>query len=69
MVETPINVILDGDMIAYSEKTSVENNPSIDPTHILPPVPIWSCMVDGTLNFCRLVWDLYRDSKVSKRRF
>jgi hypothetical protein len=26
----------------------------------LPPFPLWSCMVQSTLEFCRVTWDLGR---------
>ncbi|KAI8148706.1 hypothetical protein BJV82DRAFT_195821 [Fennellomyces sp. T-0311] len=49
-------IILDGHPAAFGPTTR-DHDPSIDRTQLLPPIPWWTCMVDSTLEFCRIGWD------------
>ncbi|KAG0952134.1 hypothetical protein G6F57_000229 [Rhizopus arrhizus] len=50
-------LILDGHPTAFAS-TVKQENALIEPKDQLPPYPLWSCMVYGTLEFCRMGWDL-----------
>ncbi|KAI9479483.1 hypothetical protein BDB00DRAFT_184371 [Zychaea mexicana] len=49
-------IVLDGHPAAFSGTTR-DHDPSVDRTQNLPPIPLWTCMVDGTLEFCRIGWE------------
>ncbi|KAI9276792.1 hypothetical protein BDA99DRAFT_494146 [Phascolomyces articulosus] len=49
-------IILDGHPTAFAATTR-DHDSSIDRTQMLPPIPWWTCMVDSTLEFCRIGWE------------
>ncbi|KAI8099226.1 uncharacterized protein BX664DRAFT_354686 [Halteromyces radiatus] len=66
MNTTYTSIILDGHVTSYAQTIQQpDNNNNIDPSQNLPSFPIWTVMVDSTLNFCRLTWDLYEEAKIS----
>ncbi|KAI7848358.1 hypothetical protein BDC45DRAFT_574936 [Circinella umbellata] len=48
-------IIIDGHPIAFGG-TIRDQDPTMDRTQMLPPIPWWTCMVDSTLEFCRIGW-------------
>ncbi|KAI7896999.1 uncharacterized protein EV154DRAFT_580515, partial [Mucor mucedo] len=49
-------IILDGHPNAFIPTLRIDN--SVPPTHRLPPLPLWACMVQGSIEFCRVAWDI-----------
>ncbi|KAI9345917.1 hypothetical protein BD770DRAFT_396558 [Pilaira anomala] len=54
-------IILDGHPNAFIPTQRIDN--TISPTHQLPPLPLWACMVQGTIEFCRVAWDIEQSKK------
>ncbi|KAI7900047.1 uncharacterized protein BX663DRAFT_554491 [Cokeromyces recurvatus] len=55
-------IILDGHPDAFAPLTRV-NDQSIDPTHQIPTYPLWTSMVQSSLDFCRIVWDIQQTKR------
>ncbi|ORE22873.1 hypothetical protein BCV71DRAFT_230952 [Rhizopus microsporus] len=53
-------LILDGHPGAFAPTQRPENT-ILEPKDQLPPYPLWSCMVQSTLEFCRIGWTLAKD--------
>ncbi|KAI8378338.1 hypothetical protein BD560DRAFT_47722 [Blakeslea trispora] len=49
--------LLDGHPNVFNQTTRF-NNEQVDPTQQLPLFPLWANMVQSTIEFCRVVWDL-----------
>ncbi|KAI9279650.1 hypothetical protein BY458DRAFT_502382 [Sporodiniella umbellata] len=49
-------LILDGHQQAFSHTIS-QNDSLIKPEEQIPPYPLWSCMVQSSLEFCRIGWE------------
>ncbi|KAL0077077.1 hypothetical protein J3Q64DRAFT_1745733 [Phycomyces blakesleeanus] len=59
MTEPRTIVVLDGHPSTIS-LTVAPPDPNLTGLPQLPPFPLWSSIVDGTLGFCRIAWDLCR---------
>ncbi|GAN02062.1 hypothetical protein MAM1_0016d01501 [Mucor ambiguus] len=51
-------IILDGHPHAFNPTTRVQQQQLVDPTHQIPLFPLWASMVQSTIEFCRIVWDI-----------
>ncbi|KAI8973918.1 hypothetical protein BDB01DRAFT_808108 [Pilobolus umbonatus] len=50
-------IILDAHPTAFTPTLTTYQH-DIPPTHQLPPFPLWACMVEGTIEHCRTIWDI-----------
>ncbi|KAI7886135.1 hypothetical protein K492DRAFT_203458 [Lichtheimia hyalospora FSU 10163] len=57
-------IILDGHPSVFTPTTHTYGT-DVDKTQMLPPVPWWTCMVDSTQEFCRIVWALNTNNNTS----
>ncbi|KAK4512757.1 uncharacterized protein ATC70_003463 [Mucor velutinosus] len=49
-------IILDGHPHAFNPTTRAPHQ--ADPTHQIPLFPLWASMVQSSIEFCRIVWDI-----------
>ncbi|KAI9033851.1 hypothetical protein CLU79DRAFT_725800 [Phycomyces nitens] len=66
MTEPRTVVVLDGHPATINLTVSPAD-PNLAISQQLPPFPLWSSIVDGTLGFCRIAWDLCRPDRAPVR--
>ncbi|KAL0138260.1 hypothetical protein V8B55DRAFT_1536423 [Mucor lusitanicus] len=50
------SIILDGHPNAFNPTSIAQQQ--VDPTHQMPLFPLWASMVQSSIEFCRIVWDI-----------